>query len=264
MRASTEEFLYVMLWTAESLLRPSWQNALDPSFERWAWRNGLTRRLAQLERRKLLEQHPASHPTERVVRLTEAGRLAALGGRDPVERWARAWDGSWRIMLFDLPSDQPAPRIKLHRLLRGQRFGYLQNSAWITPDPVNHVRELLHGCPMEPEGFVVFEGRPATGETDEAIVRGAWDFAEINRGYEAHREVLSAAPARLTETSSGRERLHLWARREHAAWKKAVSADPLLPLALLPPDYLGRSAWASRRETISELVRALRAHPSFA
>jgi len=236
-RASTEELLYVLLWTADSCLRPSWRHALDPGgFESWAWRNGLGRRLAELERRKLVERMPElSH--ERVVRLTEHGRIAALGGRDPVNRWARPWDGRWRLVLFDLPVGEAGLRLKLWRILRAEHFGYLQHSVWLTPDPVGEARGILAAAPANPEGFFLFEGRPASGESDQAIVRGAWDFGEINQRYEEYLAVAHACPRRFTKDAAGFVHLQTWARREHAAWRQAVGRDPLLPLALLPRSY---------------------------
>ncbi|HYD83142.1 MAG TPA: hypothetical protein VEA63_03800, partial [Opitutus sp.] len=82
MKPQTEEFLYFLLWTADSVMRPTWRNVSD-SFESWAWRNGLGRRLADLEARKILERHPEPD-LSRVVRLTQRGKDLALGGRDPV------------------------------------------------------------------------------------------------------------------------------------------------------------------------------------
>ena len=195
MRASTELFLYDLLFAADTFLRPSWYNVLGPDFDSWAWRKGLTRRLAQLHRQRLVEPHPAlATETARIVRLTEAGRLAALGGRDPVARWRRPWDRRWRVVLFDLPRDSVALRSKLHRLLRARHFGFLQGSVWVSPDPIDDWPDALADAAPDPEGFIVIEGRPATGESDAAIVRGAWDFAEINRRYDRHLDHLRLPP----------------------------------------------------------------------
>ena len=199
MRASTELFLYDLLFAADTFLRPSWYNVLGPDFDSWAWRKGLTRRLAQLHRQRLVEPHPAlATETARIVRLTEAGRLAALGGRDPVARWRRPWDRRWRVVLFDLPRDSVALRSKLHRLLRARHFGFLQGSVWVSPDPIDDWPDALADAAPDPEGFIVIEGRPATGESDAAMVRGAWDFAEINRRYDRHLDHLRLPPPGAT------------------------------------------------------------------
>src|SRR5260370_916786 len=86
MQAKTEELLYLLLWTCERLARPTFRNLTD-SFESWAYRNGFDRQLTELERRTLVESSIAPargrESSDRVLRLTEAGRLHALGGRDP-------------------------------------------------------------------------------------------------------------------------------------------------------------------------------------
>lgn len=258
MRASTELFLYELWSTADVLLRPTWRNLRHDDFEAWARREGLLRRIGELERQKLLERQPTrTTDAKRIVRLTEAGRLAALGGRDPLACWGRSWDERWRIVLFDLPFDAEAVRVKLHRLLRNRHFGYLQGSVWVTPDPVADVCAVVDTLPVDPESFIIFEGRPATGESDAAVVQGAWDFAEINRRYERHLDVLKTAPRALPAGAAGRTQLRGWAQREHQTWKEAVARDPLLPLPLLPADYRGRAAWSARCETLSRLARQL-------
>jgi phenylacetic acid degradation operon negative regulatory protein len=235
-------------------MRPSWRDVFAPDFEAWAWRQGLGRRLAQLQQRKLLEAHPESPPSQRIVRLTEAGRLVALGGRDPVARWARPWDGRWRLLLFDLPSTADTVRARLRRYLRAEQLGYLQNSVWLTPDSLEESRRLVQGVPAAPEGFLLFEGRPASGESDAAIVHGAWDFAAINAHYAQHLAIVRTAPRQWPRTEAEHDRLQAWARREHAAWKRAAALDPFLPLALLPSDYLGRTAWSARGEAFAALA----------
>jgi hypothetical protein len=55
MKAKTEELLYLLLWSTDQLMRPTFRNLTD-SFETWAYRNGLFQELARLERRHLLER----------------------------------------------------------------------------------------------------------------------------------------------------------------------------------------------------------------
>ncbi|HTZ20474.1 MAG TPA: PaaX family transcriptional regulator C-terminal domain-containing protein [Opitutaceae bacterium] len=251
MQFSTEEFLYFLLWTADTLtMRPTWRNLNDP-FEIWVNRNGLSRRLRYLEQEKLLERHPAAE-LGRVVRLTETGRVAAMGGRDPLERWARAWDGRWRMVLFDLPSKKRGLRMRWWRHLRAAGFGYLQNSVWITPDSLAETERVLARESIAVETLTLFEGRPAGGETDAQLVTGAWDFAQINSLYEQHLRLLRDAP-----TTADIAVLHEWVRRERTAWHAAVRLDPLLPQTLLPPDYAGKKAWAARRQAFAKLGQLL-------
>lgn len=250
MSPRNEELLYFLLWTADTFMRPTWRNVSDP-FESWAWRNGLGRRLAELECKKLVERHP-DPDLERVVRLTEAGRCRALGGRDPTAQWSRPWDGRWRFVLFDLPAKRTDLRSRLWRTLRWKsHFGYLQNSVWISPDPAGDIRKIIGGAKVQPDAFLIMEGRPAAGESDAEIVSAAWDFSAVNRRYEQYLTTVKKFPAPGAS-------LVAWARQENAAWQSAVEIDPLLPSGLLPAGYLGRQAIHERKKVLARLARTER------
>jgi len=260
MKAKTEELLYLLLWTCDMVTRPTFRNLTD-SFESWAYRNGFHRRLAELERRKLLESGAPGKGAERVRRLTEAGRLHALGGRDPEMCWRRKWDGRWRLVLFDLPAAEGTARNRLRNTLRERGFGWLQNSVWVSPHPLPDQTVLLAGAQVNVESLLFLEARPSAGETDEEIVAGAWDFVEINGLYTRHMKVIEARPNAALHNVTAAESFRKWAARERAAWLEAVSTDPLLPEQLLPPGYLGRKAWHSRvvaLRSAAEHIRSFR------
>jgi phenylacetic acid degradation operon negative regulatory protein len=258
MRPRTEELLYLLLWSAEKLMWPTFRNLTD-SYESWAYRNGLFRQVARLEQQKILERNPAS-PDDRVYRLTRQGWLHALGGRDPEARWAREWDGRWRLVLFDVPTAQNSHRVRLRRYLRSKCFGYLQNSAWITPDPLVEERQILIGGQVNVESLILLEARPYAGETDAEIVAGAWDFERINRLYTRQMQILEERPRAALQGIGAAKVLLRWAAAEREAWLDAVQQDPLLPERILPHDYLGRRAWQRRMEVLRDAGRQLRTY----
>jgi len=247
MKARTEEFLYVLLWTADKLTRPTFRN-LDQSFEGWAYRNGLHRRVAELEKQQFLERR---NRRDRVYRLTTAGRLRALGGRDVEACWTRPWDGWWRLVSFDVPIAQNRRRDQLRHYLRTRRFGLLQRSLWITPDSVEKEMRLLRKTDVDTKSLILLEARTCGGESNDHIVSAAWDFARINNLYLQHTEILNERPTQKVRNKSHGNALLRWAQREHAAWKNALRNDPLLPKTLLPPGYQGRRAWRNRVEAFS-------------
>ena len=255
-RAKTEELLYLLLWSCEQLTRPTFRNLTD-SFEGWAYRSGFHRHLAELERRNLIESR-APTSDERVHRLTAEGRLLALGGRDPVERWSRYWDGQWRLVVFDVPLGQDNQRKRLLRYLHARHFGYLQKSLWISPDPLEEEREILTGTKADPGSLILFDARPSAGENDAEIVRAAWDFSQINRGYTKYLEVVNSQPAENADDDAQAKALRRWAAEERAAWEDAISNDPLLPTSLLPDEYLGKDAWHSRSIALERAFKQLR------
>ena len=256
MKPKTEEFLNLLLWSAEQLVRPTFRN-LTESYESWAYRGGLLRQVATLERQRLLERDPTS-ADDRLYRLTVQGRLHVLGGRDPEERWARPWDGQWRLVLFDVPTGQNTNRDRLRRYLRRKGFGYVQNSVWVTPDPLGEERQILCGGKVNVESLLLLEARPCAGESDVEIVVGAWDFERINARYARHLKILGERPDGALRNEAAARTLLRWATLEREAWLEAVTNDPLLPERILPGGYLGRSVWRQRVVVLQKAGRQLR------
>lgn len=223
---------------------------LDAAWDAWLGRQRGERKLARLEALGAVTVSEAADGLERRVQLTEVGRLAALGGRDPDRCWGRAWDGRWRIVLFDVAEKDRTRRIRLQRQLRKARFGYLQDSVWITPDSVEDLADWMKASGHDLATLTFLEARPCVGATDAELVSGAWDFAMINHRYAEHAEVLRTAPS---PQSAARQRCE-WFRREGRAWQRAQEVDPFLPEVLLPAGYRGRRAWAARRDRLREIL----------
>lgn len=225
-------------------------SGLHALYRHWLGRQHLHRDLGRLGLRGWIRESSSPGSTERILHLTEEGRLAAQGGRDPVARWARPWDGRWRVVLFDVPETRKALRQQLRRKLRLLGFGYLQDSAWITPDAVEPIRSALGRAEVNVETLTMLEARPAAGETDAELVRGTWNFDAINHAYRQHGAVLDARPRRTSPPGAWRA----WLDAEQRAWQRALDLDPLLPNPLLPAGYRGRDAWQHRCETFHQAL----------
>ncbi len=256
MSPKTEEFLNLLLWSAHLLTRPTFRNLTD-SYESWAYRNGLLAQVTRLERRQFIERD-TSAPDDRIYRLSVQGRLHVLGGRDPEDRWARPWDGQWRMVLYDVPAGQNAQRERLRRHLRDRGFGYLQNSVWITPDSLEEERQILRGGTIDVESLILLDARPCAGESDAEIVAGAWNFDRINHRYARHLKILGERPVGALRNDATAGALLHWAAAEREAWLDAVTRDPLLPARILPPGYLGQQAWRRRAKVFQAAGRQLR------
>ncbi len=70
------------------------------------------------------------------LQLTKKGRLEALFEKADFGK-KRAWDGKWRIIMFDIPESARAQRTILRRLLRKHDFFKLQASVFIHPYALN-------------------------------------------------------------------------------------------------------------------------------
>ncbi len=253
-KSQGEDLLMMLLWGTEKLMFPTMRNLFE-SLDAWEHRHRLDSRVRRLEQRQLLKRERRAG--EIVWRLTARGRLAALGGRDPEAHWRRAWDGQWRMMIFDLPVSRQKTRVALLRWLRANGFGYLQNSVWIHPDPVAELTEALKDFREDVESLTLMEAHCCAGYFDAAIVRGAWDLPEINRRYAAYLPVATTEFRRLSGRRPRDGALGHWLRRERLAWEHAVSIDPLLPRVLLPSDYQGQRAWQARQSAFSALATRL-------
>ena len=231
-------------------MRPTFRNLTD-SYESWAYRNGLLRQISTLEKGQLIEAR-GDGSDERVYRLTAQGRLCALGGRDPQVRWSREWDGRWRMVLFDVPVAHDSHRRRLRRYLHDRGLGCLQGSVWVTPDPLEEEKKILRGAKVDVESLLLLDARPCAGESDAEIVAGAWDFERINQRYLRLMKILGEHPKGPLRSEASAKAMLRWASVEREAWLDAVNNDPLLPKRILPPGYLGQTAWQRRVEVLRQ------------
>jgi len=252
-KSEWDEIALTLLWGFDMLTRPSLRRLLE-GYEAWEYREYGRHQLRRLTLDQLVETR--HHADQIVYRLTDLGRLKAIGGRHPPTQWARAWDQRWRMVLFDLPVGRDKLRQQLLRWLHRNQFGYLQQSAWISPDPLEEIRAALTDYHDDVECLTVLEAAVCAGYSNEALVQGAWSFGEINARYSAHLQLVTRDFQALREDGFRRIATLSWLRDERAAWLHAVTLDPLLPAPLLPSDYQGRKAWDARRSAFSRLARA--------
>jgi len=246
MKAKTELLLYMLSWNVEKVFSPTFRN-LTESFEGWAYRNGLLDQVHRLEAKGFLERNPEAGRREPFVRLTDAGMAVAMSGRNPEKLWKTKWDGVWRILLFDLPSEEHRLRKKMLRGLRRSGCGCLQGSVWISCRLPNELKPFLQRPDTRPSSLLVLESKTQGKHTDRWMVEDAWNWDEIDR---RHEDLLWHL--RSLKKVDRAEKLLAWARAELATWKAVVDADPFLPEGLLPDGYDGKRVWEERKQTLRE------------
>lgn len=190
--------------------------------------------LTILRRRNVICRRPKSGPGQWVDALDVDSLLrAACGNLSPAQSWARAWDGKWRVLCFDIPARPASRRQKLSRFLHQKKFGLLQRSVWISPDSQ---KELLHQFRPETNAhsLLLWEAPTPQGLTPGIFAQLAWDFESVNQGYQ---RVLNHRTGNLPPTENLLEITRLW--------HLAVARDPLLPRTACPKNYLGFDATAA-------------------
>jgi phenylacetic acid degradation operon negative regulatory protein len=242
------DLLAMLLYGLDLAMRPTMRNL---AFDDSGWSNGaLSRQLGKMEADGLL-----TRAAQGALKLTESGRLEALGGRHPEERWARDWDGRWVLLMFDIEICHGTLRKRLNRWLHNNRFGCLQKSVWIAPEGGDELAAIL--AKQEGGECAVISMRAEAGgvggASDSQIVSAAWPFDKINREYEIYLEFAAAGIPQRATASGARS----WVVEERVAWKAATRLDPFLPEALLPSNYLGRRAWRARRKILRKATPML-------
>lgn len=98
----------------------------------------ISRSLRRLSEQKLLEEHPLSDGSIRLVLTKEGTRQARfldLYGQSIRLRKPKRWDGKWRVIIFDIPEDSRTFRNILRQHLHEMEFYQLQKSVFVSPYP---------------------------------------------------------------------------------------------------------------------------------
>ncbi len=97
--------------------------------------NALKRTLKNLVENGLVDIHKSEN--QKYAKITNKGKnkltLMNIGGEEALV--PKTWDGSFRIILLDLPEERKQERESLRYLLKKAGFVCLKNSVWISPLP---------------------------------------------------------------------------------------------------------------------------------
>ena len=72
--------------------------------------------------------------SQRFIKLTKHGELEALLAKAKHPK-PEAWDGKWRVFIFDIPEESRGKRDFLRYLLKANDFIKLQDSVYVSPYP---------------------------------------------------------------------------------------------------------------------------------
>lgn len=148
------------------------------------------------------------------------------------------WDGKFDLLVLDAPSAR-RERQRLCANLSYLGYGMLDEHTWVATRTASEVDGLLAEAGVRFERFTAAHTGGTAGAA--ALVRRAWNLAEIGQAYE--RFVAEQRPllARVTVRSSDEEAYAARFRLVHA-WRGFLFQDPQLPPALLPERWPGTSA----------------------
>ena len=252
MKARTELLLYQLLWLGEQAAYPTFRK-LSTSFESWAYTKGLIQAINRLEHKQLLETQGRS--LDRVVRLTEKGQQLLIGNRNPENEWARDWDGTWNMVIFDIPESERSLRRKLRDVLRTNHFGCFQQSVWLSPHSLDSINESIRKATPGLGSLTLMESRLLSGQNNIDAAKSAWNFSHINSNYKAYIKHIN-----LFGSKSHPKNTDNFIAKEKLLWETALSHDPLLPKQLIPRGYMGEKAYRLRKRKLPRIMDTIFKH----
>lgn len=205
--------------------------------------------MRRLEADQLVER--TGRGQQAVFSITSKG-VRSRGFVDPPAAWGKAWDGSWRLLMFDVPESRRKDRKRLWRALRHRKFGFLQRSIWIWPHDLKTILREIIQAEGVPECFCGFAAPELLLCRHAEIVTAAWDFKEIGRRQKAYANDASISISALNRISTV-PALVAMGRAERQVYDQAFALDPLLPHALWPQGYRGQVVYQRHEQFLHRL-----------
>jgi phenylacetic acid degradation operon negative regulatory protein len=171
---------------------------------------------------------PGYRATPRAIdRLTEAASRIYRRAPEP-------WDGRWRIVFVDLPSDRGA-RGRLRRELG--YLGYAEHAAgvWVCPYDRPEVDDVVARAGGGSRHAVAVEL-----DLDPLLT---WDLSGLGASYSMWADAADMLVRRELDSHEDADEAGFAARFQLVhEWRKFLFADPGLPAELLPRDWPGTAA----------------------
>jgi len=170
---------------------------------------------------------------------------------DALEPPSAGWAGAWRMAVVVSSGRTAAERIELRRAFTEARFAEWREGVWLRPDNLGPPpAALVDGSPVRWLS-VHPDGDPA------ALAAELWDLAAWSTQGEA---LLAAGPEEPGDLVASPPEWATGVFAAAAATLRHLRTDPLLPAALLPPDWPAddlRARYARYLRAIQHLVRHL-------
>ena len=80
---------------------------------------------------------------------------------------------------------------------------------------------------------------------------------KLNQIHQWYCDVYQENLYRLSARKYSTQELTALAREESAAYLTAMESDPLLPMELWPPDYLGQQVYKLHKQVVREIAQKL-------
>lgn len=216
---------------------------------------GLTERLvrtsvARLARDSWLAAERCGRRSEYRLSATGAARFADATQRIYAPA-PRSWDGRWTLLL--LPAGQARPR-SLREALRWHGFGQLHAALFAHPGTTPaQAREWLHDIPGAAEALLLHSSG-ADRVVDRKLAAQGWDLQLLDERYRRFAQRFEPLQRWAATPEAAGEAAFLARTLLIHEYRKIHLRDPLLPLNLLPADWVGARAYEMARRIYREVL----------
>lgn len=184
-------------------------------------------------------------------RLTSGGQQRfAEATRRIYGKGPEVWDGHWTLVV--LPSSPAAHRERVRDELRWLGFGQVAPATFAHPNCTLQQAKLWLAAIDGAEGALCVRSASDDVGVDRQVIALGWDLGELTRRY--RRFVATFEPVEAAVRSSApvepEAALIIRALLIHE-YRKIHLQDPLLPVTLLPADWVGGAAYEVTRRLYS-------------
>lgn len=142
------------------------------------------------------------------------------------------WEGTWTIVMYDIPISLNSSRDLLRSKLKSLGFGSPQHSVYINPLPLEEaIQKLIESDSVYLKYVWVLRARSVMGMDNKEIAQKSWPLDEINRLY---KKLIGVLPQSKVVKNKN-ELIEQWRQ----LFLAVNAADPYLPSELLPEDWQG-------------------------
>lgn len=201
---------------------------VPPNFRRQSYFSYVSRLLKTGDINKKIDEYGNVY-----LELTSQGKRS-LKRRFPIFFKAK-WDGTFMVVVFDVPEKIRRIRDDLREKLRELGFGKLQESVWISPYHFeDDLKEFLQDSGYEDFVFVMKAER-ILGRDLKEKAEEIWSLKDINSEYEK----IILGVEKIINGDSGEFNLKtVW-----EYYLNILAKDPVLPSEFLPPDWKQKQAY---------------------
>lgn len=183
------------------------------------------RRLSTKEIEKvMIEDQPC-------LRLTAKGKERVIRYFPLLKLREKRWDGILRVVIFDIEEIQSSLRNRFRRKLKELGFRMWQKSVWVSLLPIEEdLKEFLANNNLWGRVYLLKDKGESIEDIKEFIWR-VWHLDELEKRY---KNFLGKYDLKNPKNITFEER-----QKINAEFLEILTADPLLPLSVLPKEWIG-------------------------